>query len=105
MMPRSTPCFGIGRCAGLSLICAMIWLPFVSIVAAEPAQTNRNMVAAANPWAVDAGVDILRAGGSAVDAAIAVQLVLSLVESQSSGGWRRCLPGSLRRRHPPGNCL
>ncbi|MDA0260947.1 MAG: gamma-glutamyltransferase family protein [Proteobacteria bacterium] len=43
------------------------------------------MVAAANPWAVDAGVEILRAGGSAVDAAIAAQLVLNLVEPQSSG--------------------
>lgn len=43
------------------------------------------MVAAANPLAVDAGIEILRAGGSAVDAAIAVQAVLGLVEPQSSG--------------------
>lgn len=43
------------------------------------------MVAAANPLAVKAGVDVLRAGGSAVDAAIAVQTVLGLVEPQSSG--------------------
>ena len=43
------------------------------------------MVAAANPHAVDAGFEILEAGGSAVDAAIAVQLVLGLVEPQSSG--------------------
>ncbi|OSM53019.1 gamma-glutamyltransferase, partial [Aeromonas salmonicida subsp. salmonicida] len=43
------------------------------------------MVAAANPLAVDAGYQIIRAGGSAVDAAIAVQLVLTLVEPQSSG--------------------
>jgi gamma-glutamyltranspeptidase / glutathione hydrolase len=45
----------------------------------------KHMVAAANPLAADAGRDILRAGGSAVDAAIAVQLVLNLVEPQSSG--------------------
>jgi gamma-glutamyltranspeptidase/glutathione hydrolase len=43
------------------------------------------MVAAANPFAVEAGVQMLRSGGSAADAAIAVQLVLNLVEPQSSG--------------------
>ncbi len=43
------------------------------------------MVAAAHPLAAEAGREILRAGGSAVDAAIAVQAVLSLVEPQSSG--------------------
>ncbi len=42
-------------------------------------------VAAANPLATDAGFQVLRAGGSAVDAAIAVQMVLTLVEPQSSG--------------------
>jgi gamma-glutamyltranspeptidase / glutathione hydrolase len=43
------------------------------------------MVAAANPLAVEAGLAILRQGGSAVDAAIAVQTTLGLVEPQSSG--------------------
>jgi gamma-glutamyltranspeptidase/glutathione hydrolase len=43
------------------------------------------MVVAANRLASDAGAEILRAGGSAVDAAIAVQMVLGLVEPQSSG--------------------
>ncbi len=46
---------------------------------------QRFMVAAANPLAATAGRDILRAGGSAADAAIAIQLVLNLVEPQSSG--------------------
>lgn len=46
---------------------------------------QRFMVVAANPLAVDAGVKILRAGGNALDAAIAVQMVLGLVEPQSSG--------------------
>jgi gamma-glutamyltranspeptidase / glutathione hydrolase len=46
---------------------------------------QRFMVAAADPLAVEAGLEILRAGGSAADAAIAVQLVLGLVEPQSSG--------------------
>ncbi len=43
------------------------------------------MVAAANPLAARAGVEILQAGGGAVDATIAAQLVLGLVEPQSSG--------------------
>lgn len=43
------------------------------------------MVVAANPYASEAGAEILRAGGSAVDAAIAMSLVLALVEPQSSG--------------------
>lgn len=42
-------------------------------------------VAAANPLATDAGYQVLKAGGSAIDAAIAVQMVLTLVEPQSSG--------------------
>ena len=43
------------------------------------------MVTAANPYAADAGIAILEAGGNAVDAAIATHLVLGLVEPQSSG--------------------
>ncbi|NYZ11876.1 gamma-glutamyltransferase [Azospirillum sp. RWY-5-1] len=48
-------------------------------------RATRFMVAAANPLAAEAGREVLRNGGSAVDAAIAVQLVLTLVEPQSSG--------------------
>jgi gamma-glutamyltranspeptidase/glutathione hydrolase len=47
--------------------------------------TSKFAVAAANPLATEAGYRILQAGGSAVDAAIAVQMVLGLVEPQSSG--------------------
>ncbi|MBV6319974.1 gamma-glutamyltransferase [Duganella violaceipulchra] len=43
------------------------------------------MVAAANPLATQAGYQMLKQGGSAIDAAIATQLVLTLVEPQSSG--------------------
>ena len=46
---------------------------------------QRFMVAAANPLATEAGYRILKAGGTAVDAAVAVQMVLTLVEPQSSG--------------------
>ena len=55
---------------------------------AAPAQSGfaaHAMVAAANPLAVEAGLKVLREGGSAVDAAVAVQAVLGLVEPQSSG--------------------
>ena len=60
-------------------------LPPVIEAKPHPAWRSGGMVAAANPLAVDAGVEILKAGGSAVDAAIAVQAVLGLVEPQSSG--------------------
>jgi gamma-glutamyltranspeptidase/glutathione hydrolase len=58
--------------------------------AVTPAQSpapaaSKGMVAAANPMAVEAGLRVLREGGSAVDAAVAVQAVLGLVEPQSSG--------------------
>src|SRR5204862_8020129 len=52
--------------------------------AAQP-PASKGMIAAANPLAVEAGLKVLRAGGSAVDAAVAVQAVLGLVEPQSSG--------------------
>jgi gamma-glutamyltranspeptidase/glutathione hydrolase len=56
--------------------------------AARPVSTStpaKGMVAAANPLAVEAGLRVLRDGGSAVDAAVAIQAVLGLVEPQSSG--------------------
>jgi len=43
------------------------------------------MVVAANPYAVKAGADVLAAGGTAADALVAVQVMLGLVEPQSSG--------------------
>ena len=46
---------------------------------------QRWFIAAANPYAVEAGAEILRRGGSAIDAAITTQSVLGLVEPQSSG--------------------
>lgn len=49
------------------------------------AESELGMISAANPYAVKAGMDILRQGGTAIDAAIAIQTVLTLVEPQSSG--------------------
>ena len=51
----------------------------------KAAYGQKAMVTAANPHATDAGAKMLKLGGNAVDAAIAVQLALTLVEPQSSG--------------------
>ena len=48
-------------------------------------EARRFMVVAAHPLAARAGYDVLKLGGTAVDAAIAVELMLNLVEPQSSG--------------------
>jgi gamma-glutamyltranspeptidase/glutathione hydrolase len=64
---------------------------FVSLMACASEKTPTEekqspvMVVTANPHATEAGLEVLRAGGSAVDAAIAIEAVLSLVEPQSSG--------------------
>ena len=70
----------------------VLWLLLaVSLVAAlparaaDPVRAPHEMVAAANPLAAQAGLDVLHKGGSAVDAAVAVQAVLTLVEPESSG--------------------
>jgi len=57
-----------------------------------PIAATEWMVAAANPHAVQAGADVLAAGGTAADALVAVQTVLGLVDPQSSGwGGGACL--------------
>ena len=82
--------------AALLAACATAPAPFVYTAPAQPEgasgytpkpgwATTKFAVAAANPLATDAGLQVLRAGGSAVDAAVAVQMVLTLVEPQSSG--------------------
>ncbi|MEM6621267.1 MAG: gamma-glutamyltransferase [Pseudomonadota bacterium] len=48
-------------------------------------QAQQHMIVAANPLAAEAGLAVMRAGGSAADAAIAALLVLNVVEPQSSG--------------------
>ncbi|MDQ7968777.1 MAG: gamma-glutamyltransferase [Oxalicibacterium faecigallinarum] len=86
---------GMASCTALLLGCATIEPKVASpTLAPEGASgyqekqgwfAKKHMVVAANPLAAEAGNLILKRGGSAVDAAIAVQMVLTLVEPQSSG--------------------
>jgi gamma-glutamyltranspeptidase / glutathione hydrolase len=55
------------------------------LIAGPSSAADRHMIAAAHPLAAEAGLEMLRAGGSALDAALAAQFVLGLVEPQSSG--------------------
>src|SRR5437763_5975500 len=56
-----------------------------SVADRHPVVARHDMVAAANPLAAEAGREMLRRGGRAIDAEIAMQMVVKLVEPQSSG--------------------
>ena len=82
--------------ASLLAACATAPAPFTYTLPAQPEgssgytakpgwATKKFAVAGANPLATDAGLQVLRAGGSAIDAVVAVQMVLTLVEPQSCG--------------------
>ena len=64
--------------------CAAAPAPVVQAPSQQAARTQA-FVVAANPLAAEAGREVLARGGSAVDAAVAIQAMLSLVEPQSSG--------------------
>lgn len=66
------------------LLALSLSLPLLAGTEGRAAE-RRFMVSAANPHAAEAGAEVLRKGGSAADAAVAVQTVLGLVEPQSSG--------------------
>ena len=87
---RFAPGWALASLLSLSLAAAappapVATAPAVATASAKSAFAPHAMVAAANPMAVEAGLKVLRAGGSAVDAAVAVQATLGLVEPQSSG--------------------
>lgn len=73
------------RCVFALGLAALLMAGPPALAADSSGENDKVMVAAANPAAVDAGLNVLRAGGSAVDAAVAVQAALGLVEPQSSG--------------------
>jgi len=85
MNPTSNKAFHAGPVAAFAISFAALLAVGPAAHARAEAPAKHDMVAAANPLAVDAGLQMLRAGGSAVDAAIAVQMVLTLVEPESSG--------------------
>jgi gamma-glutamyltranspeptidase/glutathione hydrolase len=67
------------------LVVALAFAAHAQAPPTAPVSASHEMVVSANRYASEAGLKILHEGGNAVDAAIAVQLVLSLVEPQSSG--------------------
>jgi gamma-glutamyltranspeptidase / glutathione hydrolase len=84
MLAACTSTGGVGASSNTTM--ALTQPEHASNVQAKPGWVTRQYaVAAANPLATEAGAAVLRQGGSAVDAAIAVQMVLTLVEPQSSG--------------------
>jgi gamma-glutamyltranspeptidase / glutathione hydrolase len=73
----------IGLQSAMKRAAAAALFLFCSVCEAQTAKSF--MVAAAHPQAVEAGYQVLKRGGSALDAAVAVQMVLGLVEPESSG--------------------
>ncbi|MGH8130227.1 MAG: gamma-glutamyltransferase family protein [Steroidobacteraceae bacterium] len=76
--------FALIAAAGL-VACARLPAAPAPLTAPAAPATREAGVAAANPLAVDAGIQALAAGGNAADAAVAIQAMLGLVEPQSSG--------------------
>lgn len=72
------------RSAALAALALSSAVPLAA-KAPAPAPFDKGVVSAADPRAAEAGAEILRQGGNATDAALAVLLALTVVEPQSSG--------------------
>ncbi|MEQ1854610.1 MAG: gamma-glutamyltransferase, partial [Chthoniobacteraceae bacterium] len=64
---------------------ALLCVAFAASLRAAPAVAERGMVATVHPLATRAGVDALRRGGNAIDAAVAAALMLGVVDGHNSG--------------------
>ena len=84
ILRRARTCMAAGLLAALSACAGSVRAP-PPAPDGNKATTTDAVVVAAHPLAVDAGTAVLRRGGSAMDAAVAVQAMLGLVEPQSSG--------------------
>ena len=69
----------------LAVVAVALIFHMPSSSSSSPILERHHIIVTANPYASEAGREILRQGGSAVDAAIAAQMVLTVVEPQSSG--------------------
>ncbi len=69
----------------MRLLIVLVMFAFAAPAAQAQAPAKHHMIVAAHPLAAQAGLSVLRDGGSAADAVIAAQMVLALVEPQSSG--------------------
>ena len=68
------------------LIALALGLSLATAAEAQQKPSPHEMIASANPYASAAGLKMMKQGGSAVDAAIAAQMVLTLVEPELSAG-------------------
>ncbi len=86
-MKRPSPGAPCRRWLSAGIAALLLLAPALAGAAAAevPSRARHAMIAAAHPAAAEAGAQILEAGGDAIDAAIAAQMVLGLVEPQSSG--------------------
>ena len=70
---------------GLRAAASIILLLCSVVIAASHAEQSRGMVASGDPLATDAGLHVLKSGGNAIDAAVAVGLTLGVVDTHNSG--------------------